>query len=70
MKSSATFDRPAPGEMNLDSTGASTPGLPWILLIWSLSSLSRCHALADCKSLLADGEDSPSSANRAQNTSM
>jgi hypothetical protein len=70
LKSSAGFDRAAPGEIDLDSTGGSTPGSPHILLIRRLLSLSHHHALANLKSLLADGEDSPSSANSAQNTSM
>jgi hypothetical protein len=45
-KSSAAFDRAAPGEIDLDSTGDNAPGSPWILLIQRLSSLSRRHALA------------------------
>jgi hypothetical protein len=39
-------------------------------LIRRLSSLSRRHALVDWKFLLVDGEDSPSSTNSVQNTSM
>jgi hypothetical protein len=69
-KSSATFDCAALGEIDLDSIGGSALGSPWILLIRRLSSLSRRHALADWKSPLADGEDSLSSANNAQYTSM
>jgi hypothetical protein len=61
-KSSVDLDR---AEIDLDSTGGSTPGSPLILLIWMLSSLSCHHALADWKFPLTGGEDSPSS-----NTSM
>jgi hypothetical protein len=68
-KSSAAFDRAAPGEIDLDSTEGNTPILPRLLLIQRPSSLSRCHAAADWKFPLVGGEDSPSSASSAWNTS-
>jgi hypothetical protein len=67
LKSSAVFIRAALREIDLDSIWGSAPGLPRILLIRRLSSLSRRHALTDWKFSPAGGEASPSS---AQNTSM
>jgi hypothetical protein len=64
-KSSAAFDRAAPGEIDLDSTGGRTPVSPRILLIQRHSSLSRRHAAADWKFPPAGGEDSSSSARSA-----
>jgi hypothetical protein len=68
--SSPAFDRVAPGEADLDSIEDNAPGSPRVLLIWRLLSLSRRHALVDWKFSLVSGEDSPSSTNNAQNTSM
>jgi hypothetical protein len=45
LKSFAAFDRAAPVEIDLDSTGGSALGSPWILLIQQLSSLSRISIL-------------------------